>query len=263
MLKKFFVLILFIFKFFIINICCQENKVEIEEEIVRKNSNLRNINEKHFESEILKYKIYWEFIYAGDAQIDLNLEDIYNIKLYKISTKTKSNSSVDLLYKVRNKTESYIDFYGFYSLKFFKEQNEAGYHSKDYVLFDYINKRWIYLLDNTTGYINGFVQDIVSSLYWLRFQDIEVGKKYTIDVWVGKVVYPMVIEVLEIINIKIFGKEYECFKVEPKVDTKSFPLFKAKGRLFVYLTTDKEKLPVRLESKIFIGRFFADLVEKK
>ncbi|MFN3551148.1 MAG: DUF3108 domain-containing protein [Endomicrobiia bacterium] len=249
--------------FLIINTYCQENKNYIEEEILRLNSNLRSINENYFEPEILKYKIYWEFIYAGDAEISLNLEDIYDVKLYKITTKTKSNASIDILYKVRNQTESYVDFYGFYSLKFVKEQNEAGYYSKDYVLFDYENQQWIYLLDNTTGYINGFVQDVVSSLYWLRFQNIEVGKKYAVDVWAGKIVYPMIIDVLEIKNIKIFDKEYKCFKVEPKVDVRSFPLFKAKGRLFVYLTVDEKKLPVRLESKVFIGRVFADLVEKK
>jgi len=100
-------------------------------------------------------------------------------------------------------------------------------------------------------------------LYWLRLQNIELDRSYTIDVWVGKVVYPMVVDVLEVKKIKIFGKEYNCFKVEPKVDLKSFPLFKAKGRLFVYITADEKKLPVRLESKVFIGRVFADLVEVK
>ena len=255
-------------KFFLIiilftTICFCEEKFLFEKSLILSNSNLRNIQKFYSNSEVLKYKIYWEFVYAGEAEMNLIIEEIDGRKIYHIITQTRSNPSIDLIYKVRNKTESFVDFHGFYTLKFVKEQNEAGYFSKDYVLFDHKNNLWYYLIDNTTGYIPTFVQDVVSALYWLRLQNIELGKSYIIDVWVGKVVYPMVVDVLEIKKIKIFGKEYNCFKVEPKVDLKSFPLFKAKGSLFVYITADEKKLPVRLESKVFIGRVFADLVEVK
>lgn len=262
-MKKIIFLLFALSNFFIICIYCQDDITNIEEQIFTLNGRLTSIEKNYFEPEVLKYKIYWEFIFAGEAEIGLCIENIYGTKVYHIITKTSSNPSIDLIYKVRNRTDSYVDFYGFYSLKFVKEQNEAGYYSKDYVLFDYKNKKWVYLLDETSGEMKGFLQDVVSSLYWLRLQDIKVGRKYTTDVWVGKVIYPMIIDVLEIKKIKIFDKEYKCFKVEPKVDINSFPLFKAKGRLFVYITADERKLPVRLESKIFIGRVFADLVEKK
>ncbi|MCS7152194.1 MAG: DUF3108 domain-containing protein [Endomicrobia bacterium] len=234
------------------------------EEIIITNTGLINYKTySSYEKEILRYRIGWEFIYAGDAEMGIIPIELYGRKIYRIYTETKSNKTIDAIYKVRNKTESYVDYYGFYSLRFYKDQNEAGYVSKDNVVFDHKNNLWYNLIDNTTGYIPRFVQDVVSSLYWLRLQDIKVGEVYTFKVWVGKVVYPMIVDVIEICKIKVHGKEYECFKVEPRVDLQSFPLFKAKGRLFVYLTRDKRKLPVRLESKVFIGRVIADFVEEK
>ncbi|MCS7227856.1 MAG: DUF3108 domain-containing protein [Endomicrobia bacterium] len=253
---------LFIVNCLLLSILYAENSLDLEKKILLNNIGLRKIKPAYSE-EVLCYRIYWEFVPAGDAEMGIKKIELFGQKVYHIYTKTKSNKSIDLIYKVRNETHSYVDCFGFYTLKFVKNQNEAGYVSKDNVVFDHVNGQWYYLLDNTTGYIPVFVQDVVSSLYWLRMQEIDVGKKYTFDVWVGKVVYPMVVDVLGITKVKIENRIYECFKVEPKVDIQSFPLFKAKGRLFVYITTDKQKLPVRLESKVFIGRVFADLVEIK
>ncbi|MEN3014194.1 MAG: DUF3108 domain-containing protein [Endomicrobiia bacterium] len=226
------------------------------------NSELRDIGTYYMQSEIFRYKIYWEFLYAGDAEMGLLTDELYNKKFYLIFTKTTSNKSLDLIYKVRNKTVSYVDYKGFYSLKFFSEQNEAGKEYKEYVIFDYNNSYWKETISDTTGYISNFLQDVVSALWWLRLQQLDVGKQYEIQVYSGKVIYPMKVDVLNLQKIKIFDKEYTCFKIEPKVDLKKFPLFKARGKLFVYITNDEKKLPVRLESRVIIGRVFADLVEK-
>jgi len=252
-------LILFIFLIFLAcsDLLSKETDFS-EEQIISKNIGLRKIN-VNYKNEILKYKIFWKIIPAGEAEMGIETTELYKYKVYHIYTNTKSNKSLDLIYKVRNRTDSYVDIDGFYSLKFVKDQNEAGYVSHDEVVFNHVDNFWYYLSDKTTSYIPTFVQDVVSSLYWLRLQNIEVGKKYTFQVWVGKVVYPMIVNVIKVCKVKVFDKEYECFKVEPIVDIQSFPLFRARGRLFVYITTDERKLPVRLESKVFIGRVFADL----
>lgn len=226
------------------------------------NLNLKNIGRYYLKDEIFRYKVYWEFLYAGDAEMGIILEEFNNNKIYLIFTKTSSNKSLDLIYKVRNQTISYVDYNGFYSLKFFNQQDEAGKISKEYVLFDYKNNIWKELTSNTTGYISDFLQDVVSALWWLRLQDIKVTDRYKVDVYSGKIVYPMIIDVIKIEKIKISGKEYTCFKIEPKVDLKRFPLFRARGKLFVYITCDEKKIPVRLESRVLIGRVFADLVEE-
>ncbi len=254
MLRKIFVLIFLLTSLYLFS----EKNGFNEEQIVCNNVSLRKIDSA-YKNEILNYKIYWEIIPAGQAEMGIETTELYGQKVFHIYTKTSSNKSIDLIYKVRNKTDSYVDFDGFYSLKFVSDQKEAGYVSYDEAVFNHVDNFWYNLSDKTTGYCPIFVQDVVSALYWLRLQNIEVGKQYVFDVWLGKVVYPMVVDIIQICKIKIFDKEYECLKVEPKVDLRKFPLFRARGRLFVYITNDEKKLPVRLESRVLIGRVFADL----
>ncbi|MCX7910137.1 MAG: DUF3108 domain-containing protein [Endomicrobia bacterium] len=256
-MRKFFLTVLIII--FLNKIASPEEFKEINE--IAANLELRDVGVYYTQNEILRYKVYWEFLYAADAEMGLILDEIQGKKIYFVFTKTTSNKSFDLIYKVRNQTVSYIDYKGFYSLKFFSYQDEAGKVIKENVIFDYNNNLWRDLINNTTGYISDFLQDVVSALWWLRLQDIEVGRQYRIEVYSGKVIYPMVVDVLKIQKVEVFDKVYECFKIEPKVDLKRFPLFRAKGRLFVYLTNDKKKLPVKLESRVLIGRVFADLIE--
>ncbi len=234
----------------------------IETLIFSSSWSLREVSKSRpFNNELLKYKIFWEIVPVGSAFMECSTEVVNNKKVYHIVTQSMSNPSFDLIYKVRNRTDSYVDYEGFYSLKFLKDQNEAGYKSKDYIIFDHKNNLWFSLLDDTTGFIPTFVQDVVSSLYYLRLEELEVGKKYQINVWTGKIVYPMEVFVFERKRVTVNNKIYSCFKVEPKVDIKSFPLFKPRGRLFVWLTDDEYKIPVRLETKIFIGRVYAELIE--
>lgn len=236
---------------------------EIESQIFSSEENLREIGIVPFsEREILKYKILWSGIPAGESVMSCIPEVVGNRRVYRITTKTTSNKTVDLIYRVRNETESYLDYKGFYTLKFFSSQNEPGYKRKESVLFNHKENFYYLLPENTTGYIPQYVLDVVGALYYLRTQKLKVGEKYVMDVYSGKIVYPLVVSVLGEEEIKIEDKNYTCFKVEPKVDLKKFPLFRAKGKLYVWITKDEKKLPVKLKSKIFIGSVYAELVEK-
>jgi hypothetical protein len=54
----------------------------------------------------------------------------------------------------------------------------------------------------------------------------------------------------------IFG-EVECLVIEPKL--KGEAVFKQTGDIFIWVTNDEYKIPVKLESKITFGSFSATL----
>jgi hypothetical protein len=235
---------------------------DLEIEIFNDTTVVRNISVKQLPSkEYLKFKIQWEFVPAGESIMTCNEEIINNRRVYHITTNTYSNSSIDVVYKVRNQTDSYVDYYGIYSLKFTNNQDEGGRSSKEYILFDNKNCLWYSILDGKSGTIPKYVQDIVSSLYYLRTQDLEVGKKYSIDVYTGKMSYPMIVSVLKKEDVKVSNEKFRCIKVEPKVDEEKFSLFRIKGKLYVWLTDDERRLPVKMQTKIFIGSVYAILDE--
>jgi len=55
----------------------------------------------------------------------------------------------------------------------------------------------------------------------------------------------------------IFG-EVECLVIEPKLAGEA--IFKQTGNIYIWLTNDEYKIPVKLESKISFGSFTASLV---
>lgn len=234
-----------------------ETQIFADTEVVRGTNIIRPLPNK----EMLKFKIQWEFVPAGESVMICQQEVINNKKVYHIQTNTVSNSSMDIIYKVRNKTDSYLDYENFYSLKFVKDQNEGGFVSKEYILFDNKNGFWYSVLENKNGPMPKFVFDIVSSLYYLRTQKLGLGEKYSINVFTGNIVYPMIVSVLKKEPVKIKDKIFNCIKVEPKIDEQKFPLFRVKGKLYVWLTDDERCVPVKLQTKIFIGSVYAILDE--
>ncbi len=255
-MKKSIVVILFFLVFKILY------STDLEQKIFSGTDSLRIIGERVLPShERLKFKIQWEFVPAGESVMTCNETVVNGRKVYHIVTQTTSNSSMDVIYKVRNRTESFLDYNGLYSLKFVSDQNESGRVSKEYILFDQKNGFWYSILENKSGSIPQYVQDIVSSLYYLRTQNLNVGEKYLMDVYSGKVSYPMIVSVLKQEEIKIGDKKFKCLKLEPKVDEERFSLFRIRGKMFVWLTDDEKHIPVKMQTKIFIGSVYAILEE--
>jgi hypothetical protein len=91
----------------------------------------------------------------------------------------------------------------------------------------------------------------------VRTFDLRVGKDVIIDVFADGKVYPLKVLVHRIETIKVPAGEFGCFVIEPVLQSEG--IFRQKGKLFVWLTTDKYKLPVKMISKIAIGNIGTNL----
>jgi|YNPBryBLVA2012_1023415.scaffolds.fasta_scaffold00005_92 hypothetical protein len=212
--------------------------------------------------ELLRYAVRWEFVEAGTAELECSTQTVDRRPVYRLTAQSRSAPSLDRVYFVRNRTDSYVDVQGFYTLKFTKEQNENGRLSSEYVLYDHPGNRWWSLTTMTTGYLPAGTMDVVAALYFIRCVPLRVGARLSIGVHTGDRVYPLIVDVMRRETVEVKGILYDCFLVEPKVDLKRFPLFRARGRLLVWLTVDEQRVPVRLQSRLFIGSVYADLVER-
>jgi len=209
--------------------------------------------------EQLTFSIDYGFYRAGTATMAIvGTEEVNGGLCYHIQTEAKSNKFISTFYKVRDKVNSYIDIEGIFSRRFEKILREGGYKSDRYV--DFYHDRLI-ALNTTEKYalkeIPLYTQDILSSLYLLRTFDLEVGKEETIDVYADGKVYPLRVIVHKIEKVKVPAGKFECFKVEPVLQSEG--IFRQKGRLIVWLTNDELKLPVKMASKVIIGYIGSNL----
>jgi len=209
--------------------------------------------------EHLVFSVDYGFYRAGTATMSvIETRNVNGGMCYHIKTTARSNNFISKIYKVRDEVHSYIDVEGLFSRRFEKRLREGKYKSDRFV--DFYHDRLI-ALNTQKKYalteIPIYIQDILSSLYYLRTFDLKVGRDEYIEVYADGKVYPLKVIVHGKEKIKVPAGTFRCIKVEPVL--KSEGIFKQKGKLTVWLSDDQSRLPVKMTSEILIGSIGANL----
>jgi len=220
--------------------------------------------------EKLFFKIRYGFIRAGSAIMEVKNEQILNMRpVYHIQTTARSASGFNWIFKVEDEVNSYLDKWGLFSWKFEKKLREGG-HNVD-VLVDYdpyaenahvnftryhkdmaIRKQESYDVVSPS-----FTFDILAAFYYIRNQDLKVGQSLYLTTHDDKKVYDLEIKVYREEVLKVQAGEFRCLVLEPLL--KGEGIFKQKGRLQVWMTNDKYKIPVQMTSKVVVGHITSEL----
>ncbi len=210
--------------------------------------------------EDLTFSIRWGFITAGYASMTVKEEIVMDGRpVYRIVTHAHTAGFFDPFYKVRDVVQSYIDTEKLHSLMYQKNLREGSYKNDTTIIYDHNNK--VAYQDSHKFEITEGVQDVLSALYYLRHKDLEVGRVYKIDVGTGKKLWPLKVTVKKREKIKVSAGKFDTFLVIPELREEG--IFKAKGKLSIWLTADDRKYPVLMKSKIPVGSISAVLIDKK
>lgn len=218
--------------------------------------------------ECLKYEVHWGIIDVGYATLcSTEVVKIGDNQIaYHITSEVRSNGFIDAFYKVRDFNEAWLDLSGVYSWGYYKRLREGKFFKDEWVLYQNEEQKFLAQsknregqITNHTGAIPGPVLDILSSLYYIRLQAIDIGREYVLDVNT-KENWPLVIKALERDNIKTSLGKFDCFVIEPMIRKEGIFIQKGK-RLQVWITDDQRKLPVQMKAEIFIGHVSAKLVD--
>lgn len=220
--------------------------------------------------EHLTFKIRYGFIKAGTAEMKVMAKiDTNERRMYHIQTTARSLSSFDWIYKVDDVVNSFVDFEGFYPLRFEKKLREGSYKADLFV--DYFHQDSLASVE-FIRYKKGkepkrydvkippFVQDILSSFYYIRTRDLEVGKSVFLSNHEKDKVYDLEIKVLKRETVDVDAGKFRCLVVEPMLQGDE-ALFKQKGRMQIWLTDDERKVPVLMKTKIIVGHITTELTD--
>ena len=207
--------------------------------------------------ENLSFIIRYGMIKAGSSTMSIPKTVIRNgNECFKIQTDASSSSFFSAFFKVRDQVISYMDKDGLFSWGFEKHLREGNYSSDRYVDYDQVNG-WAVTNKKDSLQIPPCVQDILTSLYYIRTQKLEVGKSLFLDNHADNKLYPLEVKVHKKETIVVKAGIFDCIVVEPIL--RASGIFKSKGRLLVWLTDDERKIPVQMKSKIIIGYITAEL----
>lgn len=215
--------------------------------------------------ERLTYDVSWGLLSVGQATLSVaEIVQFGGRPAYHIVSTATSNGFCDTFYKVRDINESWIDAVELSSLAYAKTLREGHFFRDEAVLYDAQERtfqaRW-YNRDGSysvkTGTIPVSVQDILSSLYFVRAQKLIPGHDIVLDVNT-KDNWPLIVRVVRKEKISTPAGSFKTVLVEPGIRQEG--IFIQKGRrLQIWLTDDPKKTPVQLKVEVFFGHVTAKL----
>jgi len=212
--------------------------------------------------EKIKYEIRWQFLIAGYATLEIpDIVEISSRACYHIVASAWSTAFIDNFFKVRDINESFMDKESLCSLLFASKISEGNFRASEKVYLDQENQRFFIpgaAGGDKSGPIALWSQDVLSALYFLRTQSLEVGQTYYFNTQSGDKNWPLAVEIIRREKVQVPAGEFDCFLVEPKL-IPGAGIFKAKGKLYVWFTADERRLPVLMRSKIAIGSVEAQM----
>ncbi len=224
------------------------------------------INKAFKVNELLHFEVNYGGVTAGYATIEVDRYQEYKgRKCYILKTTAQSRKSFNWIFKVKDWTESYLDAERFHSLRFEKHLKEGSYHRDVIVAYDQKKNKAYYSsfkpksgkLRKKTIDIPDNVVDALSALFYVRTMDFEVGDEILLPGSDNKKIYPIKVIVHKKEKIKVPAGKFKCIVVEPVMADGG--VFKKNGKVKVWLTDDDRKMPVKMETKVFIGSIKAEL----
>jgi hypothetical protein len=206
--------------------------------------------------EKLVFSVQYGLVTAGEATLEVrNLAAIDGRPCYRIVSDARTNDFFSKFFAVRDRYESYMDTTSLYSLRYEKHVREGKFKRDEAVDFNQTTHRAVY--KDKTVPIPPRTQDVLSALYYVRTLPLEVGQSISVANHTDGKNYPLVIKVLGREHVKVDAGEFDCIIVEPIL--RGPGVFTQQGRLTVWLTDDRRRMPVIMQSKVVIGHVAAIL----
>lgn len=211
--------------------------------------------------EKLTFSVRYEFVKAGEATIEVeDLIEYEGRQAYRLATVAKSTMPFSLVFEVEDRVESLLDAERLHSLRYEKNIKEGHYEKNEVVLFDQEKHVAVYPGGKEVP-LEPDALDVLSSLFYVRLMDLEVGSSVFIDNHADEKNYALEIKILREETIEVPAGKFDCYVAEPIL--KAAGIFQHEGRLSVWLAKDHNNIPVKMESKIVIGAIKALLIRKE
>ncbi len=215
--------------------------------------------------EWFKFRIHYGWFTASYATLEIKDEVLNGVPVHHIIGEGKSSGILSAFFKVEDYYETYIDKEEVKPYRFIRKINEGGHTKNIEINFDHQNKKAL-VFDKKRNTKKTFttkdnIQDMMSSFYYLRnninVSSLKKGDEQFVNMFFDNENYLFKLKFLgkEIINTKV-GK-IRCLKFRPFVQADR--VFKEEESLTVWVSDDKNRMPVRIKAEILVGSINADL----
>lgn len=169
-------------------------------------------------------------------------------------------SGIFAIYKVRNKYDSYIDGNTYLPYLYIEDIREGSYSREEYAVFDHRNQKVSGRKGTFTSPTEQFF-DLLSAYYFSRNLDLSSlreGDSFKITYFLNDEVAQLGVKYVGIEKIKTPLGELECIKFSPEITPGR--IFRKDSELFLWVTNDGNRIPVKAQAAILVGTVTMELV---
>lgn len=220
--------------------------------------------------ELMKFKVRWLFIHAGMAEIEFK-ESNEEKGIYHIRLKAESSGIISSIFDVDDQAECWVDS-NICSIRYLKNQREGRWIADENAEFDYKRRKIFYEIKKKKkpGEIEErkdeieigegeCFHDMVSSFYYFRILDIAEGKTYQIATFDRGKTFNTELKIIGREKISTELGEFDAFVLQPL--SKFEGAFRTrKGKMWVWISADERKVPLRIKGKFTFGSVYMDIV---
>ncbi len=215
------------------------------------------------DGEVLTYTIAWLKIEGGEMTLTTTDETTPDgVPVHRIALSAVSNEYVSKFYPVNTRYESWVDARDFLPLRFEKHAREGRYVSDEIEEFD-LGRRIAVWRDEqsirATGPLPERFQDVISSFYYLRTQQLVPGREIRMELYSRGKLYKLVADVQAKEPVETDLGTLEAVRVQPRMLESESAEDRNKGKLFLWFSADARRLPLMARTILPIGSVTARL----
>lgn len=227
-------------------------------------SNIENFTFQSGEKLTFRGYYNWGFLWvaAGEVKLEVKSELYADKPVYQIEASGRSLKAFDWFFKLRDTLTTYVDTTNLKPFYFDRKTNEGDYTARHQYWFDY-DKNKVYskirkrqraeqmdTLDNKT-----VSSDLLSVAYYTRnldFSKFKKKEKIPLRILIDNEIHNLYIRYRGVEKVKLkSGDVYECLKFSPMLVKGN--LFKGGEDMTIWVTNDKNRIPIMIEAKILVG----------
>jgi len=231
--------------------------------VVAGQKTLRTVKNGAFNrGEVLTFRIHYGFLDAGEAILEVkkDVRTFAGRDCYHVVGTGRTLGAFDWFFKVRDTYESVIDQQGMMPWLFIRRVNEGGYKINQNVSFNHYKDSAT--SEKATIAIPEYTQDLVSAFYYARtldFTNAKEGDQFEINGYLDDAIIPLNLKFLGREEVKTKKGTFRCIKLRPMLQEGR--VFKEQEDMTIWVSDDKNRIPIRVQTNILIGSIKMDLTD--
>jgi hypothetical protein len=217
--------------------------------------------------EHIEYRVHYGIINAAEAvvHVENKIQKVNNRPCYVVKVTGRTTGAFDLVSKVRDTWQSYIDTSAIIPQQFYTNKREGGYKNIERVIFDHENEvANRYDLDDkkekNSYKVPKNIQDVVSGYYYLRtfdFKNMKIGQSIMVKAFFEGDIIEMRMKYAGKDKIKTKYGLAKVFKLNPVLPNNNF--FEDENSIRIWVSDDENKIPLKIEVDLKIGAISMDI----